>query len=316
MIGDWGTHMTDNVAMLRQGLKELSPDAVIHLGDVYYSGTPQECKENVIDVLDALVAELKIERPPFFSLPGNHDYYSGGRGFYQMIGQINAAAPGCEQKASYFCLRTADERWQFLGMDTGFNDRDPIDHKSPALVDNEVEWHSDKLKNFSGTTVLLSHHQLFSANEVLNDGKRPYLNEDLHKVFQPFYDRVAAWFWGHEHCLIFFKDNQLFDGDTKALKKGRLVGCSAYEESVDDDPYRVNDACKDIAFMDKRLDRSLYKSSTQELYNHAFALLEISPQNIKVSYYQYPSWDQDFAPMHPPLTPPLYVEELPFIPRP
>lgn len=321
MIGDWGTHMTDNVAMLRQGLKELNPDVIIHLGDVYYSGTPQECQENVIDVLDALVKELDIKRPPFFSLPGNHDYYSGGRGFYQMLGQINATLPDCEQQASFFCLRTADDRWQFLGMDTGYNDRDPINHKAPALHDSEAEWHCDKLKNFNGTTVLLSHHQLFSANEPLNNGDngaRRYLNEALHKVFQPFYDQVAAWFWGHEHCLIFFKDNQSFEGDTKALKKGRLIGCSAFEESVGDSPYSINDACKDVAFMDgmKMLTPSRYRSSTEELYYHAFALLDVSPQQIKVSYYEYPSWDQDFPPMQPPLTAPLYVEELPFIQRP
>jgi hypothetical protein len=318
MIGDWGTRMTDNVALLRQALKELKPDAIIHLGDVYYSGTPQECKENVLDVLGTVVKELGIERPPFFSLPGNHDYYSGGRGFYQMIGQVNASLPGCEQKASYFCLRTADERWQFLGMDTGYNDRDPINHKSPALVDNEADWHRDKLDKFNGTTVLLSHHQLFSANEVLNDGPRPYLNEALNKVFQPYFDRVAAWFWGHEHCLIFYKDDLSFPGDAKVLKKGRLVGCSAYEESLTDNPYHVDPRCTAVAFMNgmKMLDRSPYKSSTQDFYNHAFALLEVSPQQIKASYYQYPSWDQDFAPVHAPLTPPLYFEDLPFITRP
>ena len=45
MIGDWGTHMTDNVAMLRQGLCMLKPDIIIHLGDVYYSGTNYECEQ-------------------------------------------------------------------------------------------------------------------------------------------------------------------------------------------------------------------------------------------------------------------------------
>ena len=45
----------------------------------------RNAEQNVLDVVDALVAELKIARPPFFTLPGNHDYYSGGRGFYEMI---------------------------------------------------------------------------------------------------------------------------------------------------------------------------------------------------------------------------------------
>ena len=29
MIGDWGTHMEDNVALLRQAIKKFTPDAII-----------------------------------------------------------------------------------------------------------------------------------------------------------------------------------------------------------------------------------------------------------------------------------------------
>jgi hypothetical protein len=308
--------MTDNVAMLRQALKAFTPDAIIHLGDVYYSGTRRECTENVVGVLDALVDELKIRRPPFFTLPGNHDYYSGGRGFYEMIGRINSKLPGCQQKASYFCLRTADGHWQFLGMDTGYNDRDPVYQKSPGLVATEITWHRDKLDHFDGTTVLLSHHQLYSAKERLSQGSRPWLNEDLHMVFQPYYDRVAAWFWGHEHNLILFKDNQIFSGDTKALRKGRLVGCSAYEETVAEDPYGINEACKAVAFMEEmqQLQPSKYRTPLQTFYDHAFALLEVTPQQITVSYYAYPSWDQDFQmPTDPALGVALFSETLPLI---
>lgn len=316
MIGDWGTHMADNVALARQALKKFEPHAIVHLGDVYYSGTREECMQNVVKVLDQLIDELKIERPPFFTLPGNHDYYSGGRGFYEMIGRINSKLPGCEQKASYFCLRTADDHWQFLGMDTGYNDRDPVIHKSPALVPTEVNWHRDKLNNFNGTTILLSHHQLFSAKEQLNEGPRPYLNEDLHTTFEPYFDRVAAWFWGHEHNLILFQDDLSFVGDIKSLHKGRLVGCSAYEETLAEDPFGVNPCCAPAAFIKDmpRLALSKYRTALQAFYDHAFALLEVSPQQIKVSYYAYPSWDQDFQmPVDPAIGAPLFIEVLPLI---
>jgi hypothetical protein len=318
MIGDWGTHMTDNVALLRQALTRFAPEAIVHLGDVYYSGTRHECEQNVLQIMDDVIAELKIKRPPFFTLPGNHDYYSGGYGFYDMIGRINATLPGCEQKTSYFCLRTEDDRWQLLGMDTGYNDRDPIKKKSPALLPNEIAWHKDKLDNFQGTTILLSHHQLFSAKEILSTGARPWLNEALHEVFQPYYDRVAAWFWGHEHNLVLFKDNMLFPGDTKALRKGRLVGCSAYEDTLADYPYAITEACKAAAFADDMpmLKPSRYKSELQTFYDHAFAVLEISPEQITVSYYEYPSWDQDFHIEHEPaIGDALRTEVLPLIQR-
>jgi len=318
LIGDWGTRMTDNVAMLRQALKMFAPEAIIHLGDVYYSGTPQECTQNVIKVMDELIDELKIKRPPFFMLPGNHDYYSGGRGFYGMLTTINSTLPGCEQKASYFCLRTHDDRWQFLGMDTGYNDRDPIAQKTPGLVPSEITWHRDKLEHFPGTTVLLSHHQLFSAKETLSKGANPCLNENLHATFQPYFDRTAAWFWGHEHNLIIFKDGLSFAGDTQPLRKGRLVGCSAYEESLAEDPYGTADACKAATFIENmpKLGLSKYKSETQQFYNHAFALLEVSPIQIKASYYEYPSWDQEYAPPDPPIMPPVFTEVLPLIRHP
>jgi hypothetical protein len=316
LIGDWATHMTDNVALLRQALKKLRPDAIIHLGDVYYSGTRIECEQNVLNVLDALVAELKIPRPPFFTLPGNHDYYSGGRGFYEMLGRVNSSLPSCEQKAGYFCLRTADDHWQFLGMDTGYNDRDPINQAAPGLVHSEIAWHHDKLENFAGTTVLLSHHQLVSAKEVLHQsGRLPYMNAKLQKVFHPYFDRVAAWFWGHEHCLILFEDNLPFTGKPP-LRKGRLVGCSAYEESVSQDPYGISKGSEAAVFMKdmKRLKVSNYRSHLQKFYDHAFALLEVTPQRITAKYYTYPSWDQDFhVPAEPELGAPIYVEDLPLI---
>ncbi len=316
LIGDWATHMTDNVALLRQALKKLQPDAIIHLGDVYYSGTWQECRQNVLDVVDALVAELKITRPPFFALPGNHDYYSGGRGFYQMIGEINKTLPGCEQKASYFCLRTADDRWQFLGMDTSYNDRNPINTSRPGLVHSEIAWHYDKLDQFPGTTVLLSHHQLVSAKEVLHPGGRlPCLNTKLQKIFHPYFDRVAAWFWGHEHCLIMFEDNLPLTG-VPPLRKGRLIGCSAYEELVAQEPYGVTKGCEAAKFIKNMplIKVSNYRSHLQKFYDHAFALLEVTPEKITAEYFSYPSWDQDFhMPAEPELKAPLYVEDLPLI---
>jgi len=59
-----------------------------------------------------------------------------------------------------------------------------------------------------------------------------------------------------------------------------------------------------------RLQLSKYRNATQRFYNHAFALLDVTPQQIKVSYYEYPSWDPDAAPPEPELGPPIFVEVL------
>jgi len=312
MIGDWGTHMPDNAALVRQAIRTFKPDAIIHLGDVYYSGTVEECAQNVVDVIDQIMKALPGEkRPAFFTIPGNHDYYSGGAGFYQTISKINSGVAGCTQQASYFCLRTADHRWQFLGMDTGYGDRNPAAQTAPGLQVHESIWHKDKLDTFPGSTILLSHHQLISANETLNNGKRPYLNENLCAIFSPYFDRIAAWYWGHEHNFVVFEnDLKIQDGDPP-LKKGRLLGCSAYEETLNEDPYEINHPeARFIKDMPK-LSRSTWKTGAQDFYNHAFGILDVTPDKIIATYYEYPSWGAVGGPTSDPqIGKPLYQEDL------
>jgi hypothetical protein len=293
LLGDWGTHMSDNIAMLREALRAFKPDVIMHLGDVYYSGTKFECEENVLNVLKALVAEGGINRPPFFTIPGNHEYYSGGGGFFDMISNVNSGLLGCLQKASYFCLRTEDDRWQFLGMDTGYNDRDPVNPTAPGLQSSEIKWHRDKLDQFTGSTVLLSHHQLYSAHDKLGEGARPYLNESLYGTFKSYFDRISAWYWGHEHNYVVFEDG-LF-----GLRKGRLIGCSAYEEAAGENPYDTKFPSVRYAPGMKQLGFSPYQGGVQQYYNHAIALLCVSPAQVDASYYEFPSWDRDFTPSQP-----------------
>ena len=125
-------------------------------------------------ILDDIYSDAALApRPPFFTIPGNHDYYSGGAGFFHTIDKVNSGVADCTQQASYFCLRTEDSKWQFLGMDTGYGDRNPVEQQAPTLQVHEGAWHRDKLDTFLGTTLLLSHHQLISAKETLNAGQRP-----------------------------------------------------------------------------------------------------------------------------------------------
>jgi 3',5'-cyclic AMP phosphodiesterase CpdA len=312
MIGDWGTHMPDNAALLRQALKAFEPDVIVHLGDVYYSGTVEEFTANILDVLDQVIADVKpAKRPAFFAIPGNHDYYSGGAGFYRMIGKVNSGVAGCTQQASYFCLRTEDSKWQFLGMDTGYGDRNPVEQQAPTLQVHEGAWHRDKLETFPGTTILLSHHQLISAKETLNGGQRPYLNESLYGTFKPYFDRIAAWYWGHEHNLIFYQNDLTIQNGDKPLKKGRLVGCSAYEETLDADPFEINNPAAKFMNNMPHLALSKYKTNLQNFYNHAFAILDVAPDKVTASYYEYPSWGAGNAPAaEPPVGKFLYQEEL------
>ena len=88
----------------------------------YYSGTPSECRTNFLDPIEALLRKDKAL--PMYSLSGNHDMYCGGVGFYSLIAELNPAP--MTQPASFFCLQSADQKWQLLAMDTGLHDDNPI----------------------------------------------------------------------------------------------------------------------------------------------------------------------------------------------
>jgi hypothetical protein len=53
------------------------PDVLIHLGEIYYSGTEEECGKNYVDVVDN-VLERATKDIAVYTLAGNHDMYCGG----------------------------------------------------------------------------------------------------------------------------------------------------------------------------------------------------------------------------------------------
>jgi len=110
-------------------------------------------------------------------------------------------------------------------MDTGHNDCNPITVASnmTSLNPKELTWLLDKIKAAGARkTILLSHHQLFSAFGAVGqlDGRAYAYNPYLYKDFRTVLDQLAWWFWGHEHNLALYEPYM-------GLKRGRCVGCSA-----------------------------------------------------------------------------------------
>ena len=325
IIGDWGTGLNDARALLVDIIKQHSPAAIIHLGDIYYSGTPDECIDNFSRTIDEAFEIAGAARVPVFSIPGNHDYYAMGWGYYDMVSKLNSSLGSAAlQPASYFCLRTEDQGWQFLGMDTGLNDANPMNqldttYASTWLQPNEIAWHQDKLNNFNGATILLSHHQLFSAHAKINGslsryGNMPYLNPSLYETFLPYFQtKIAAWIWGHEHNFV------MYQNDLLQLAKGRLVGCSAFEELQLKTPYTVQ--YPEIPyFRDPRTGLPVELGMNSDpngvkYYNHAYAIIDFSTRQqpsdpVSTTYYEFPSWG-DYPPSNPTANT-LYTEQ--FVP--
>jgi hypothetical protein len=278
IVGDWGTGAQPAIQLLKQ-INDEKPDVLIHLGDIYYSGTPIECQKNFAEPVERLLRTTGRD-PKVFTLSGNHDMYCGGVGYYGLIQKLNPAP--FTQLASFFCLRTTDERWQFLAMDTGLHDRSPSSVESVVtfLEPDELEWHRERIKEFPGKTILMSHHQLFSAYSGIGSavaGKRSPLNARLYDAFKTLAvsGRIAAWFWGHEHTLSIYEP---FAG----LERGRCVGHGAVPTSIVDKIYEpLQDLTETPAIKAKT-----ELANVGGIYAHGYAILNLEQDSCKAAYYQ------------------------------
>lgn len=300
LIADWGSG--ERVAQLV--FEEMclhQPELIVHLGDVYYSGTAKEQAENFTNVVNRIREDYPCA---LYNLPGNHDYYAGGAAFYNELPRLNqppTAPPGTpQQEASFFCLR--NDHWQIHGMDTGYHDHDYFKHAidnarrelqgigadhQTHLTDEELAWHLDKLENRDGRRIIfLSHHQLFSAYLKIGLG---YVNHHLQEQFSEALDKnlIAAWFWGHEHILQVYANNQL------GLAKGRCIGHGAFPILAQENPYRVEEESP-VKLYDEEIQVGqrveLMADGRSGVYEHGYAILKLRPphQVSEAIYYTVP----------------------------
>jgi len=325
LIGDWGTGMNAALVLLQQIANNFQPDVLLHLGDIYYSGLPSECKTHFTDLIDQAWPEGGPRaKPLIFTLDGNHDRYSGSNGgYYDLIKNLNQAQAK-PQPNSYFAIR--NNFWQFVAMDTGYYDADPrataAGTSMTKLVDQEVPWLWDKIKNDGSNvdrsvnpeggrgTVLLSHHQLFSFGGIGKNASgrqmavNPYLVNQLGGVF----NLVDLWLWGHEHALCIFEPYS--NGPSQPLPSGRCVGASAVpmylaQKPLPDPNLQVPDGVDGPPRTVPGTD--LGHNGT--VFNYCYAILRLSGPKMIIDYYQVNSTDATPG-NPPPLGKPLYSETL------
>jgi predicted phosphodiesterase len=275
LVADWGTGQEEAEGLLEK-LKQKEPHVVIHLGDIYYSGTKYEAKNYFYRTWQEVLGIPKIDwgkkledqksGPYTFTMSGNHDMYSGGKPYYTLIDMLG-------QPASYFCLR--NEHWQFVALDTGVNGADPLSNEPTRLQDQEVQWLKDRIAQADGRkTVLLSHHQLFSNDETF---KGKPVNENLYEQVKDILSAVTVWFWGHEHTLVVYKRFEVADG-LEIL--GRCIGHGAFPVGVheDSDPIEPEIPVEDVHLAEDRKDPFL---------QHGYVLMKLQNDTAEACYYEY-----------------------------
>ncbi|HZS56692.1 MAG TPA: metallophosphoesterase [Bryobacteraceae bacterium] len=272
LLADWGTGEAGAKFML-QRIAARNPDVVLHLGDVYYSGTDHEFQNYFYSIWQPTFNLPKLNwntkataptKPATFTLAGNHDMYAGGAPYYTTIDMLG-------QPASYFCLRNDD--WQFIALDTGYNDSNPTKEGTPTfLQDSELVWLKDKIATAGGRrTVLLSHHQLFTGFKEEAIGGDP-VNQKLYGQVKDILSNVDIWFWGHEHNLTIFKP---YLGVL-----ARCIGHAAF-------PIPTSQPC---TRNDVPVELTLTPNQSEAFFPHGYLMMNLDGRKAHVTYIQY-----DFA---------------------
>lgn len=222
LVGDWATgiHRAIEVGkqmrlVVDQGKRTGIEQHVIHLGDVYYSGQKREYEKNFLPHWPVYEGEGSAGLASW-CLNGNHDMDSGGHGYFGCL----LAEPrfARQQQSSFFSLH--NDHWDILGLDTAYEDE--------GLCDPQAAWMQEVLGRSQRRSMLLSHHQLFSAYE--------HPCEPLQKKVSGFLARhpVDAWFWGHEHRCVFYSDHH-------GVRNARLIGnggVPVYMTHSEDSPHK------------------------------------------------------------------------------
>ena len=248
LLGDWGG---DNAAArnVARVVAQHAPDLGIHLGDIYYGGTKQECEsflalwpfhENPADY------RSPIRKGTSFALNGNHEMYTGGEAYFSTV------LPAFCQPQPFFCLET--KWWRIIGLDTAYAGGLLRGTGTDNSMNAQWSWLVDLLRRQYKKNILLTHHQPVSAHtQEWNDSE--ILRQQVDELFSITgigEEAIFGWFFGHEHrCAIY--------DDHATRYNARLIGngCIPHEVQTEKEADR---GCTPVAHFNRRETRVEYCS--------------------------------------------------------
>ena len=196
ILGDWGSGLY-GARPCAESIQNDPKDygLLLHLGDVYYSGTKDEVANRFL--------KFWPDKPNAISRAcnSNHEMYTGGRAYFkQTLVKFN-------QPASYFALQ--NDHWLLVGLDSAY-----VEGK---LANDQVAWLKGLIdKAGSRRVMLFTHHQLFSWVDKPKANLQTQLGELL------VGKNIFSWIWGHEHRCM------LFDQHSAWGVHARCIGHSGY----------------------------------------------------------------------------------------
>lgn len=280
LLGDWGAGNIAAKEVMAQ-ITNLYPDYIVHVGDVYYAGTPLATSrsgsyyyspgEEYANLIDAWPTSHTGKS---FTLNSNHEMYTGANGlFYDALGAMNhpvgSNTPFEAQKgASCFALEYGG--WTFLGLDSAYMGSS-FDAFMTGSIGTSSGFQTQWIKGLGlepNKTIVFTHHNGFADDcskvSPLWGEIRAALNGD------PF-----AWYWGHVHNGIVYDSPITIapqPGASNGITTDTFARCLGHASL----PYGVASSLegKPIAY---KADNPL-PAPSKELYN-GFALLTLRCEN-------------------------------------
>jgi hypothetical protein len=183
MTADWGTGLYGAPRIAEQMRKVGGYELLMHLGDIYYSGTEEEVQERFLDMWPRDAGKRTI------AVNSNHEMYSGGFGYFKL------ALPAIGQKSSYLAFE--NKHWLLVVLDTAYVDHD-MDNEQVAWLNLVLKQSREGNNGQPKKLALFSHQRLFSRL----DHQGPKLQNALRHLLSA--QAIAVWYWGHEHqCVIY-----------------------------------------------------------------------------------------------------------------
>ncbi|TLV00963.1 metallophosphoesterase family protein [Dyadobacter luticola] len=275
LLSDWASDTAESDAVANL-VSKYSPDYTIHLGDIYFVGTPQEVEAN----FTAPYASWYYGASGSLALSGNHEMYSNGDAYFQHLLPAMYALDGevkKTQQAGFFCLENSF--WRIIGIDTGYTSvgKPFFEILSPPdchLKDEQIAWLRDVVKlgdpEDKRGIMILSHHPYLSAfrEEFVKPG------EQIRKIMGDA-SRPLIWFWGHDHRMVVYDKVQNGKGPEAW---GRCIGHGGLPVEIQ---LPDGDELDKIIYYDRRVRKVLKRHS---LGYNGFVHLVIKDEKLTAEY--------------------------------
>lgn len=275
LMGDWGSG-TKEAYDAAERVKQDSPHFTIHLGDIYYAGTPVEVQENMLGE--------KVQWPTGslgkFALNANHEMYAQGKGYFKYLLPELGLNDGQGQKASFFCLK--NEHWLVIGLDTGYYSvglpiLELVTRPSAKLHDKLLAWLRKEVRlgeDLQRGVIFLSHHQSHSQFE----SGYPQPAEQLAQLIR----RPVLWAWGHEHRFAIYGKHAAERAGMQVY--GRCVGHGGLPiEDIRDEPRQGEKYQVGLVLYDKRERTKIGALETPVGYN-GYTNLTFEGKKLTIEY--------------------------------